>query len=88
MTGISPSLFILAWMAIISCMMKPIEGMGRLEAAAMVFSIVTSLLAMLSEAGALDAEERDGKSRLDVALQVLALAAFMARLILFCWPLF
>ncbi len=85
MGAVSPSLFILAWMAIISCMMRPVEGMAPPEALTLVASVVASLLAMLSEAGAIESEDKDGKKPLDMALQVAALAAFLVRVVAFCW---
>jgi hypothetical protein len=85
MTTISPSLFILAWMAVISCIMRPVEAVGPFEALTLVASVVSSLLAMLSEAGAIESENEGGKKPLDVILQVFALAAFLIRVAAFCW---
>lgn len=85
MTTISPSLFILAWMAVISCIMQPAESLSPVGALTLVASVVASLLAMLSEAGALESEDRDGKRSMDVFLQVVALSAFIARVGVFCW---
>lgn len=77
--AISPSMFLLAWMSVVSCLLTR-PGIGKPEALLTVFSIVTSLLAILSEAGAIEAKVEGQKSRLDGVLQMVALIAFVARL--------
>ena len=75
---ISSSMLVLAWMSVVSCMLTR-PTIGKLEAALTVWSIVSSLLAMLSEAGAIESKEEDVKGRLDVVLQTIALLAFVSR---------
>ncbi len=75
----SPSLFMLGWMALVSCVMG---NAGRADAAAVLLSVLTCLAAMVSEAGSVEAG-RTGKSRVDVWLQAIALAAFVVRLAVF-----
>lgn len=76
--AVSSSMFMLAWMSVLSCVLTR-PGIGKLEAALTVGSIVASLLAMLSEVGAVEAKEEGVKTRLDVVLQAVALLAFVAR---------
>lgn len=71
-------MFMLAWMSVLSCVLTR-PGIGKLEAALTVWSIVSSLLAMLSEVGAIESKAEGVKSRLDTVLQLVALLAFVAR---------
>jgi hypothetical protein len=75
----SPSLFVLGWMAVVSC---SLVQTGRADTAAVLLSALTCLVAMMSEAGSVEAE-RAKKSRVDVWLQGIALAAFVVRLAVF-----
>jgi hypothetical protein len=72
----SPSLFILGWMALVSCVLRTRSGD---EAFVVLVSVVASLVAMMSEAGAMESGE-PGSSR---ALRLGALVAFLARLVAF-----
>jgi len=75
----SPSLFVLGWMAVVSC---SLVNAGRADSAAVLLSALTCLAAMVSEAGSVEAK-RTEKSRVDVWLQTAALVAFLVRLAVF-----
>ncbi len=75
----SPSLFMLGWMAVVSC---SLVQTGRAESAAVLLSALTCLVAMVSEAGSIEAK-RTEKSWIDMWLQGVALAAFVLRLAVF-----
>lgn len=75
----SPSLFILGWMAVVSC---SLVNTGKTDSVAVLLSVIACLVAMVSEAGSVEAK-RTEKSRVDVCLQTVALVAFIARLIVF-----
>lgn len=72
----SPSLFVLGWMAVVSC---SIAVTGRAEAASVLLSVVTCFMAIVSEAGSLEAGKAV-KGRTDATLQALAALAFLGRL--------
>lgn len=76
--AISPSMFVLAWMSVISCSLMR-QGMGRPEAVLVILSVTSSLLALLSEAGVIEAKAEEKKSPLDQVLQLAALCAFVVR---------
>lgn len=75
----SPSLFILGWMAVISCSMA---NTGRADSATVLLSVIACLAAMVSEGGSVEAK-RATKGKVDVWLQTVALLAFLVRLTVF-----
>lgn len=84
MYGISPSMFVLAWMAIISCVIAPpVQGLRLWEALTVFMSVLSSLLCLLLEVGALDS--KDGKTSEDGgtvrAFRIVALVCFLARIL-------
>lgn len=75
----SPSLFVLGWMAVVSC---SLVTTGRADAASVLLSAMTCFVAIVSEAGSVEAN-RTKKSRTDVVLQAVAALAFLVRLAVF-----
>ncbi len=72
----SPSLFMLGWMAAVSCLL------GTEDRRTVLASVAACLLALAVEAGRLEAGRAE-KGRVVVATQALALLAFAARLAAF-----
>ncbi len=85
MGAISPSMFVLAWMAVISCAMaSSVHGLRPWEAFTVYASVLASLGAILLEAGAIDSGEDKGKPsedrKLRTTMNMAALVCFIARI--------
>jgi len=69
----SPSLFVLGWMSIMSCLL------GTSDRMPVIASVASCLLAILLEAGSMDAG-RTERGKAALAAQLVSLLAFLVRL--------